>query len=151
VRSGTRTDQVIGIAVSMPLPFANNGRADVAAAMADADAAAAAQRTARMEADAALGQARVTYESLRLASEGLRDSRADGVDGFDARADGLDRLWQASELSTADYLVQLNQSLDTAQSGLALQMQLWQAWFDYLAAAGRLEDWIDGSLGEGGQ
>jgi len=151
VRSGTRTDQVVGIAVSMPLPFANNGRADVAAAMADADAATAAQRTARMEADAALGQARVTYESLRLASEGLRDSRADGVDGFDARADGLDRLWQASELSTADYLVQLNQSLDTAQSGLALQMQLWQAWFDYLAAAGRLEDWIDGSLGEGGQ
>ncbi|APG06598.1 transporter [Luteibacter rhizovicinus DSM 16549] len=151
VRSGARTDQVVGIAVSMPLPIANNGRADVAAAMADADAATAAQRTARMEADAALEQARLTYESLRLVSEGLRDSRVDGADGFDARADGLERLWQASELSTPDYLVQLNQSLDTAQSGLALQMQLWLAWFDYLAAAGRLDDWIDGSLGESGR
>lgn len=149
VRSGARTDQVVGIAISMPLPIANNGRADVAVAMADADAATAAQRTARMEADAGLEQARLTYESLRLASEGLHDSRVDGLDGFDARADGLDRLWQASELSTPDYLVQLNQSLDTAQSSLALQMQLWLAWFDYLAAAGRLDEWIDGSLGEG--
>jgi cobalt-zinc-cadmium efflux system outer membrane protein len=57
-------------------------------------------------------------------------------------------LWQASELDTSDYLVQLNQNLDTAQAGLVLQGQLWQAWFDYLAAAGRLEDWIDGNTSE---
>lgn len=143
VRSGTRSDQVIGIAISLPLPVLNSGRADVAAAMADADAATAAQRASRMEAEATLEQARVIYEALRQASEGFLDSRAEA---FDARAELLHRLWQASELDTSDYLVQLNQSLDTAQSGLALQVQLWQAWFDYLAASGRLDDWIDGSV-----
>ena len=142
VRSGTRSDQVVGIAISLPLPVLNSGRAEVAAAMAEADAATATQRASRMEAEATLEQARVTYEALRVASEGFRSGRAQA---FDARVELLDRLWQASELDTSDYLVQLNQSLDTAQSGLVLQGQLWEAWFEYLAAAGRLEDWIEGS------
>jgi cobalt-zinc-cadmium efflux system outer membrane protein len=85
----------------------------------------------------------VTYEALRLASEGVRDSR---VDALDARTELLHRLWQASELDTSDYLVQLNQSLDTAQAGVGLQAQVWGAWFEYLAAAGRLGDWIDGGV-----
>lgn len=145
VRSGTRRDRVVGVAISVPLPVLNSGRAEVAAAMADADAAVAAQRAARMEAEATLEQARVTYEALRQASLAFRDSRAQA---FDARAGTLDRLWQASELGTSDYLVQLNQSFDTAQAGLVLQAQLWQAWFDYLAAAGRLDDWIDSPVAE---
>lgn len=143
VRSGTRTDQVVGLAISMPLPVFNSGRADVAAAMAEADAATASQRVVRLEAAATLEQARVTYEALRLASEGVRDSR---VDALDARTELLHRLWQASELDTSDYLVQLNQSLDTAQAGVGLQAQVWGAWFEYLAAAGRLGDWIDGGV-----
>ena len=142
VRSGTRSDQVVGIAISLPLPVLNSGRAEVAAAMAEADAATATQRASRMEAEAALEQARVTYEALRVASEGFRSGRAQA---FDARVELLGRLWQASELDTSDYLVQLNLSLDTAQSGLVLQGQLWEAWFEYLAAAGRLEDWVEGS------
>jgi cobalt-zinc-cadmium efflux system outer membrane protein len=40
--------------------------------------------------------------------------------------------------------VQLKQSLDTALAAVALESQTWQAWFDYLAAAGRLTEWIDG-------
>jgi cobalt-zinc-cadmium efflux system outer membrane protein len=145
VRSGTRRDRVVGVAISVPLPVLNSGRAEVAAAMADADTAVAAQRAARMEAEATLEQARVTYEALRQASQAFRDSRAQA---FDARTVTLDRLWQASELDTSDYLVQLNQSFDTAQAGLVLQAQLWQAWFDYLAAAGRLDDWIESSVAE---
>jgi len=145
VRSGTRRDRVVGVAISVPLPVLNSGRAEVAAAMADADAAVAAQRAARMEAEATLEQARVTYEALRQASQAFRDSRAQA---FDASTVTLDRLWQASELDTSDYLVQLNQSFDTAQAGLVLQAQLWQAWFDYLAAAGRLDDWIESPVAE---
>jgi cobalt-zinc-cadmium efflux system outer membrane protein len=34
--------------------------------------------------------------------------------------------------------------VDTALSALQLESQAWQAWFDYLAAAGRLGDWVDG-------
>jgi cobalt-zinc-cadmium efflux system outer membrane protein len=142
VRSGTRTDRVVGLSVSIPLPVLNSGRAEISAAQADADAAFASRRATTLRSDAVLKQAQVTYAALRSASQSFRQSRANA---FDERAQTLERLWQAGEIGSSDYLVQLKQSLDTALSGLALESQTWQAWFDYLAAAGRLTDWIDGS------
>jgi cobalt-zinc-cadmium efflux system outer membrane protein len=141
VRSGTRTDRVVGLSVSIPLPVLNAGRAEITAAQAEADAAFASRRATTLRSDAVLKQAKVTYAALRGATESFRQSRANA---FDERAQTLERLWQAGEIGSSDYLVQLKQSLDTALSGLALESQTWQAWFDYLAAAGRLTDWIDG-------
>ena len=63
----------------------------------------------------------------------------------------LEKLWRAGEISTSDYLVQLKQSLDTALSGLELESQAWQAWFDYLTAAGRLNDWLAGNTQDANQ
>ncbi|MEX1827621.1 TolC family protein [Luteibacter sp. CQ10] len=142
VRSGPRTDRVIGVNVSIPLPLLDSGRYAVSAARAEADAAFASHRAAMLRSEARLKQARATYDAMRTASEGFRRGRASA---FDERARLLDRLWQAGEISTSDYLVQLKQSLDTALSGIALENQTWQAWFDYLAAAGRLTEWVDGS------
>ena len=141
VRSGTRSDRVVGISVSIPIPVLNTGRAEIAAARADADAAFASRRATTLRSDAVLTQARVTYVALRAAAESFRQSRANA---FDERVRTLEKLWQASEIGTSDYLVQLKQSLDTALSGRALESQTWQAWFDYLAASGRLTEWIDG-------
>jgi cobalt-zinc-cadmium efflux system outer membrane protein len=132
---------VVGVSISIPIPILNTGRAEIAAAQADVDAAFASRRATTLRSDAVLKQAQVTYAALRGASESFRQSRANA---FDERARTLEKLWQASEIGTSDYLVQLKQSLDTALSGLALESQTWQAWFDYLAAAGRLTDWIDG-------
>lgn len=142
VRSGTRSDRVVGVSVSIPLPILNTGRAEISAAQADADAAFASRRAARLRTDAALAQTQLTYSALRGAAESIRRSRASA---FDERAATLEKLWNASEIGASDYLVQLKQSLDTALSGIALESQTWQAWFDYLAAAGRLTDWIDGT------
>jgi cobalt-zinc-cadmium efflux system outer membrane protein len=141
VRSGARSDRVVGVSVSMPLPIRNTGRAEIAAAQADADAAFASGRAVRLRSEAWLRQARLTYSTSRAASEAFRTSRANA---FEERARLLEKLWQAGEIGTSDYLVQLKQSLDTALAGLALENQTWQAWFDYLAASGRLGDWIDG-------
>jgi len=141
VRSGTRSDRVVGISVSIPIPVLNTGRAEIAAARADADAAFASRRATTLRSDAVLKQAQVTYAALRGAAESFRQGRANA---FDERVQTLEKLWQASEIGTSDYLVQLKQSLDTALSGRALESQTWQAWFDYLAASGRLTEWIDG-------
>ena len=141
VRSGARTDRVIGVSVSIPLPVLNTGRADIDAARANADAAYATRRAERLRVDASLRQNATTYEALRAASEAFRRGR---TNAFEERANTLERLWQSGEIGTSDYLVQLKQSLDTALAGLALESQAWQAWFDYLATAGRLTDWIDG-------
>ncbi|MGA7436963.1 MAG: TolC family protein [Luteibacter sp.] len=145
VRSGPRTDRVVGVSVSMPIPLRNSGRYDVSAARADADAAYASRRATELRSDARIKQAQSTYAAMRAASEGFRQGRAGA---FDERAALLDKLWQAGEISTSDYLIQLKQSLDTALSGIALESQTWQAWFDYLAAAGRLTEWVDGNSKE---
>jgi cobalt-zinc-cadmium efflux system outer membrane protein len=141
VRSGPRTDRVIGLSVSIPIPLLDSGRYAVSAARADADAAFASRQAGACRANARLARALATYNAMRTAAEGFRAGRAAA---FDERTALLDRLWQAGEIGTSDYLVQLKQSLDTALSGIALEAQTWQAWFDYLAAAGRLTEWIDG-------
>jgi cobalt-zinc-cadmium efflux system outer membrane protein len=141
VRSGSRSDPVIGISVSMPLPVRNTGRAEVMAAQAEADAALAERQATAWKSEATLRQSAMTYRALRSTAEALRGART-GAPG--QRAALLERLWQAGELDTSDYLVQLKQNLDTALSTLTLEAQTWQAWFDYLAAAGRLPEWIDG-------
>lgn len=141
VRSGARTDRVIGVSVSMPLPVLNTGRAEIAAAQAEADGAFASRRAVVLRSDATLAQAKASYGALRSIAASFRQGRANA---FDERAHMLEKLWQAGEIDTSDYLVQLKQSLDTAMAGLALESQTWRAWFDYLAAADRLTEWVDG-------
>ncbi|WP_448097367.1 TolC family protein [Luteibacter yeojuensis] len=142
VRDGARSDRVVGLSVSIPLPVLNTGRAEIAAARAEADVASANRRAVLLRSQAALRQQEATYSALLNAARAFRGSRASALD---ERTALLERLWQAGEIGTSDYLVQLKQSLDTALSGLALESQAWQAWFDYLATAGRLDDWIDGA------
>lgn len=141
VRSGPRTDQVIGVSVSIPLPVLNTGRAEVDAAGAEADAAAAGVRSREFALRAGRQEAQARYAALRGAAEAFRSGRAAA---FEDRTALLEKLWRAGEIGTSDYLVQLKQSLDTALSGQELESQTWQAWFDYLTAAGRLTDWLDG-------
>jgi hypothetical protein len=54
----------------------------------------------------------------------------------------LERLWKVGELSTADYLVQLKQSLDTQASAIEHKTQLWQSWTQWLIASGEINQWI---------
>lgn len=142
VRNGPVNDRVIGLSVSIPLPVLNTGRAEVDAARAEADAASAGVRAQQLSTQARLREAQARYDALLGAAQSFRISRAAA---FDERTALLEKLWRAGEIGTSDYLVQLKQSLDTALSGLDLEAQAWQAWFDYLSAAGRLTDWIDGS------
>ncbi|HET6912382.1 MAG TPA: TolC family protein [Rhodanobacteraceae bacterium] len=141
VRVGRVRDNVIGLSVSIPLPVLNNGRAEVDAARADADAAAANAQAQRLRLRSGLQEARTRYAALRSADAVFHSGRAAA---FADRTALLEKLWRAGEISTSDYLVQLKESLNTALSGLELKSQAWQAWFDYLTAAGRLNDWIEG-------
>lgn len=141
IRSGPRSDRVIGLSVSMPLPVFNNGSAEVTAARAEVDAADARLRSRQFVQRAGLQEAQARYVALREAAVAFRGGRAAA---FGDRTALLEKLWRAGEIGTSDYLTQLKQSLDTALSGHELESQVWQAWFDYLTAAGRLTDWLDG-------
>jgi outer membrane protein, heavy metal efflux system len=141
-----RSDNVIGLSLSIPLAVRNNYSAQVDAARANVDAATAGVLSQQRIAQARLDESVSRYSALREASKSFDSSRAAA---FTDRTGMLERLWKSGEITTSDYLVQLRQSLDTALSGLELRNDTWQAWIDFLSASGRLLD-ADVDAGERG-
>jgi cobalt-zinc-cadmium efflux system outer membrane protein len=133
------TEGVVGLAVSVPLFVRNNLNAELAAARADASAASAEQRRAELELRARAERTAGTYAAVRDAW--TRWSQSPGTD-VTTRAALLERLWRAGEISTADYLIQLKQSLDTALAGADLRGRLWRSYVDALYSTGQLDAWV---------
>ena len=137
--TGEGTEGVVGIAVSVPLFVRNTLSAELAAARADASAATAEQRRAELELRARAERTSATFTAVRDAW--TRWSQSPGTD-VTTRADLLERLWRAGEISTADYLIQLKQSLDTALAGADLRGRLWRSYVDALYSTGQLDTWV---------
>jgi len=135
---GGLQDNVFGASVSIPLLIRNSYRAEVVAAQADADVAVAETERVRIEFDADRRRATDSYAAAQLAWSRWQASRGTDVE---RRATLLERLWREGELSTADYLLQLRQTLDTALAGAELESRVWRSYADYLAATGQLERW----------
>lgn len=136
---GPTSDNVIGLTVSVPLFVRNSYRAEGVATQADSAAAAAEQQLVSLQVEARAERARVTYASVRDAW--TLWAKSPGTD-VEARARLLERLWRAGEISTADYLIQLQQTLDTALAGADLQGRVWRAYVDALYATGQLDAWV---------
>ncbi|GMU44219.1 MAG: hypothetical protein AMXMBFR25_22050 [Lysobacterales bacterium] len=139
IEVGSASDNVLALSVSVPLRFRNPYRAEVIAARAEADATLAEQ--ARIERELKARADRALQSSMAL-DAAWRRWRAGPGSKLDERADLMERLWRAGELSTADYLAQLNQSLDTAFAGVDLQGRASRAQVDALYATGRLDAWV---------
>ena len=136
---GPVSDNVVGVEVTLPLFVRNSYRAEVVAAQGDADAALAQAERVKIELQARVARTAAAWSSARRAWDRWQKR---GHGDLQARADLLERLWRAGEISTADYLQQLEQSLDTALAGAELEGRLWRANIDYLAATGQLERWL---------
>ena len=136
---GGLQDNVVGLSVSIPLFVRNSYRGELVAAQADADVAVAEADRMRIELDADRRRAIDSYAVAQSAWSRWQASR--GTD-TERRATLLERLWREGDLSTADYLQQLNQTLDTALAGAELEARLWRSYADYLAATGQLERWV---------
>jgi cobalt-zinc-cadmium efflux system outer membrane protein len=135
---GGPSDNVIGVSISVPLFVRNSYRAEVVAAQADADVAAADRDRVRIELEADRQRAIDSYAATQSTWTRWQASRGTDVE---RRTTLLERLWREGELSTADYLQQLKQPLDTQLAGAELEARLWRSYADYLAATGQLERW----------
>jgi cobalt-zinc-cadmium efflux system outer membrane protein len=136
---GSVSEDVIGVAVSVPLFVRNRFSAELAAAKADSSAASAELRRVELELLARAERNISSYGAVREAW--TRWSQSPGTD-VAARADLLERLWRAGEVSTADYLIQLKQTLDTALAGADLRGRLWRSYVDTLYSTGQLDTWV---------
>ena len=136
---GSVSEDVIGVAVSVPLFVRNRFSAELAAAKADSSAASAELRRTELELRARAERNISSYDAVRDAW--TRWSQSPGT-AIAARADLLERLWRAGEVSTADYLIQLKQTLDTALAGADLRGRLWRSYVDTLYSTGQLDTWV---------
>lgn len=141
VTDGPLRDNLLGVTLRIPLFVRNSYGAEVTAARADAEQADAVLRDQQLRASADAEEAAVAYNAMHDAWIQWESTKAPRIAD---RAALLQRLWEAGELSTADYLVQLNQSIDTELTATRLRVRVWQGWATWLAASGGLSQWLGG-------
>lgn len=133
------SDTLTGVNLSIPLFIRNNLRAEVDVANAELLQAErdANDRYRRFRGE--LEAAGLTYQLSRSAWLAWESSGAVSLGG---QIKLLQRLWQAGEINTTDYLVQLKQALDTRTRAIEQRGRMWQAWIDWLLASGEVGNWL---------
>jgi cobalt-zinc-cadmium efflux system outer membrane protein len=144
VRGGREADStLVGVNLSIPLYIRNSHKYEVTAAMAERD-------QVQQLADDLMRRAYSRYlsatERYQLSRDAWQDWQQTGQFSLQRQGDLLRRLWEAGEISTTDFLVQVQQTLDTRENALDLELAMWNAWFEWLAASGQVDKW----LGQGG-
>ncbi len=140
LRAGKEGKETLtGITLAIPLYVRNNFRADVDAANAlyvsKQQEALSIRRQLLARVQAAALRYRINYQAWKA-------WLSTGKQSLDQQTQLLTRLWKIGEVSTTDYLVQLQQILDTQASAVARQGQLWEAWVKWLSASGELNQWL---------
>ena len=140
LRGGTEDDEtLVGLNITVPLPSRNRYTYEVTAASAE-------RRQAQQEASDVSRQAYARFqgaqERYQLSRTAWEDWQQTGGVSLERQTDLLWRLWEAGELSTTEFLVQLQQTLDTRESVLELREALWRAWFEWMTASGQIESWL---------
>lgn len=140
IRGGEEGDDtLIGVTVSIPLFVRNSFKAEEDAANADATRALQSyhNKLRRFR-----GELQATAQRYRLTRSALGEWQDVGQSTLKGRVNLLKRLWETGEVSTTDYLVQLQQTLDTRASAIELKGATWDAWVAWLQASGQTSDWL---------
>ena len=132
----------IGFSVSVPLYVFKTYRAEVDVAKQEAIAEAKAGQNAFHAAKARLLASRSAYQLSRRAWENWQEN---GAQALTEQFNILDLKFKVGDLSATDYLVQIEQALDTEGAAKELHSKVWQSWFSWLAASGKTEQWIQNS------
>ena len=140
VRGGREgTDTLVALSVEIPLFVRNPMTAPVQVAQHRAVEQTQTYLELRRQARAHLNAALVRY---RLTAQAWETWVAEGRAGLKEQVDLSDQLWQAGELSAADYLLQAKQTVDTQLAAVELAGRVWQAAIAYLDASGRIDQWL---------
>ncbi len=130
---------MIGFSVSMPLNIFNTYGAEVDQAKASALAEAKAGQNAFYGARTRLQAAKKSY---LLSKKAWGNWQENGAQALAEQTDILDRKFKVGDLSATDYLVQIEQALDTQVAAEELHAKVWKSWFAWLGASGTINQWI---------
>lgn len=132
-------DNLVGLSFSIPLQVRNNFRSEVETAQAESLRADQEAQQVFRNTVARLNAARQRYQ---LIANAWSVWASQGQASLQQRLALLERQWQAGELSSTDYLLQIRQSLETRITATELQGERWNAWVEWLSASARLNDWL---------
>ncbi|MFV1993075.1 MAG: TolC family protein [Acidiferrobacterales bacterium] len=140
LRGGKEDEETLaGLTLTIPLNFRNPYRAEIEAARKE-------YLQAEQLAQQAYRNIRRDIKSLtrhyQLTFSAWRQWQTSGKVSVERQLRFLKRLWQAGDLSTTDYLVQIKQNLDTQSAGIELDSTLWVSWLTWLEATAQIETWL---------
>ena len=137
LRGGREDDEtLIGLSVTIPLSIPNSFRHEETETSAERrQAQQVLSDVSRRAYTRFLG----AQERYRISLGAWQDWRDTGDVSLQSQGALLRRLWEAGELSTTDYLVQIRQTLDTEESALDLRRSIWRAWFEWMTASGQIK------------
>ena len=133
-------EDLLGVSFSMPLQVRNDygHQVDIAAAESLQSEKNALQIFRLLQAK--LKASRDRYELIGKAWF-LWESK--GRKSLSNQLELLELQWKSGEINTTDYLLQLQQTLDTQIAGVELKNKFWNAWVDWLSASGRVTQWLN--------
>jgi outer membrane protein, heavy metal efflux system len=134
------SDFLAGLTVSIPLFVRNNFTAEVDGANAERIQIEQEGQDMYRRARAQLS---ISLKRYQLTDRAWDNWKKIGAHSLGSQVTLLERLWRSGEISTTEYLVQINQTLDTQTAAEELRGRLWQSWFDWLAASGQVEGWLN--------
>lgn len=133
-------ETLVGLQFSMPWQIRNNLSHTIEVAQkTQLQTELLAQNTRRLiiaDIRAAKLQFKVTVKAWKI-------WLSDGQGQLKEHIELLDQLWKSGELSTTDYLVQLERNLHTQIAGVDLRGNLWRTWFQWLNATGQVLRWLN--------
>ncbi len=134
------SDSLLGINLSIPLYIRNNFQEQVNAASSDYLAAQQVADNVLRRSYSQLENAALRYNLYYTA---WNDWQSTGLVDLNNQTQQLQQLWEAGEISTTEFLLQVQQTLDTRNSALILYQNVWQAWLQWLMASGKIDDWLE--------
>ncbi len=138
---GGKEDKIslVGLTISFPLNIRNTYKAEIQAAQHDylKNEQLAQQTFRNLKRDIV-----TATKKYQLTQKAWQQWRTNGKVSVKQQFIILKKLWVTGDLSTADYLVQIKQNLDTQSAGLNLQITLWESWFEWLEQTARIESWL---------
>lgn len=140
---GENSDKVIGLTVSIPLNVRNNLRAEVTEAKANIRRAESKLDNTKHQLRTRLQAAAQTYQ---LNYSSWQSWQKVAGSSLQTQRQLLLRLWKSGELSTSDYLVQLNQIKQAEINHVELKGNVWKAWFNWLATSNQFKAWLTGRI-----
>jgi len=130
------SDHIVGLTLSLPLPLRNDFSAEVGAANA---VLIQAKREAHAQFRELSSRYEISLGSYRLSRDAWLFWQQFAADSLAEHIRLLERLWQAGELSSSDYVIQLGQALQTKASAIQQRGKLWLDWAQWQHASGHIE------------